>query len=41
MAHARTLLRHPDTIVTSTRLLVAMRGNPEHTESSYLRSYLQ
>lgn len=35
-----TLLRHPGTLVTSRDLLTALRGDPEHTESSYLRIYM-
>lgn len=35
-----TLLRHPGTLVTSRDLLSAVRGEPEHTESSYLRIYM-
>jgi two-component system KDP operon response regulator KdpE len=34
------LLRHPGTLVTSAQLLTALRGDPEHTESSYLRIYM-
>lgn len=34
------LLRHPGTLVTSRELLTALRGDPEHTESSYLRIYM-
>jgi two-component system KDP operon response regulator KdpE len=35
-----TLLRHPGTLVTSRELLTALRGDPEHTDSSYLRIYM-
>lgn len=34
------LLRHPGSLVTSHELLVALRGDSEHTESSYLRIYM-
>lgn len=34
------LLRHPGRLVTSAELLTALRGDPEHTESSYLRIYM-
>jgi two-component system KDP operon response regulator KdpE len=34
------LLRNPGTLVTSRELLTALRGDPEHTESSYLRIYM-
>jgi two-component system, OmpR family, KDP operon response regulator KdpE len=34
------LLRHPGTLITSRQLLTALRGDPEHTESSYLRIYM-
>jgi two-component system KDP operon response regulator KdpE len=34
------LLHHPGTLVTSDELLTALRGDPEHTESSYLRIYM-
>jgi two-component system KDP operon response regulator KdpE len=34
------LLRHPGSLVTSRELLTALRGDPEHTESSYLRIYI-
>jgi two-component system KDP operon response regulator KdpE len=35
------LLRRPGRLTTPTELLVAMRGDPEHTERSYLRIYIQ
>jgi two-component system KDP operon response regulator KdpE len=35
------LLRRPGMLVTPTELLVAMRGDPEHTDRSYLRIYMQ
>ncbi len=35
------LLRNPGSLVTTTELLTAMRGHPEHTERSYLRIYMQ
>jgi two-component system KDP operon response regulator KdpE len=35
------LVRHPNTLVTSSQLLLAMRGDPDHTERSYLRIYMQ
>ena len=35
-----TLVRHPGRLITSRELLTALRGDPEHTESSYLRIYL-
>jgi two-component system, OmpR family, KDP operon response regulator KdpE len=34
------LLRHPRRLVTSRELLTAVRGDPDHTERSYLRIYL-
>jgi two-component system KDP operon response regulator KdpE len=34
------LLRHPGRLVTGRELLTAVRGDPDHTESSYLRIYL-
>jgi two-component system KDP operon response regulator KdpE len=34
------LVRNPGTLVTSRELLTALRGDPEHTESSYLRIYM-
>jgi two-component system KDP operon response regulator KdpE len=34
------LLRQPGRLVTGRELLTAVRGDPEHTESSYLRIYL-
>ncbi len=37
----KVLLSRPGSLVTAAELLVAMRGSPEHTESSYLRIYLQ
>ncbi len=36
-----SLLHHPGMLLTPTELLVAMRGDPEHTERSYLRIYMQ
>jgi two-component system KDP operon response regulator KdpE len=36
-----TLLRRPGMLTTPSELLVAMRGDPEHTERSYLRIYMQ
>jgi two-component system, OmpR family, KDP operon response regulator KdpE len=35
------LLRRPGTLVTGADLLTAMRGDPRHTERSYLRIYMQ
>lgn len=35
------LLRNPGSLVTTTQLLTVMRGQPEHTERSYLRIYMQ
>ena len=35
------LLRNPNTLVTTQELLTAMRGDPHHTERSYLRIYMQ
>jgi two-component system KDP operon response regulator KdpE len=35
------LLRNPGSLITTTQLLTAMRGQPEHTERSYLRIYMQ
>jgi two-component system KDP operon response regulator KdpE len=35
------LLRRPGLLTTSSELLTAMRGAPEHTERSYLRIYMQ
>lgn len=35
------LLRNPGSLVTTAELLTAMRGQPEHTERSYLRIYMQ
>jgi two-component system, OmpR family, KDP operon response regulator KdpE len=35
------LLRRPGALITPTELLLAMRGDPEHTERSYLRIYMQ
>jgi two-component system KDP operon response regulator KdpE len=35
------LLRRPGMLTTPTDLLTAMRGDPAHTERSYLRIYLQ
>jgi two-component system KDP operon response regulator KdpE len=35
------LLRRPGMLISPADLLVAMRGGPEHTESSYLRIYMQ
>jgi two-component system KDP operon response regulator KdpE len=34
------LLRHSGRLVTSRELLTAVRGDPDHTERSYLRIYL-
>lgn len=34
------LLAHPGSLVTSYELLIALRGDSEHTESSYLRIYM-
>jgi two-component system KDP operon response regulator KdpE len=34
------LLRHPRSLVTARELLTAVRGDPDHTEGSYLRIYL-
>jgi two-component system KDP operon response regulator KdpE len=34
------LLRQPGRLVTARELLTAVRGDPDHTESSYLRIYL-
>ncbi len=34
------LVRHPGRLVTARELLTAVRGDPEHTEGSYLRIYL-
>ena len=36
-----TLLRRPGKLITPGELLTAMRGDPAHTERSYLRIYLQ
>ena len=36
-----TLLRRPGMLTTQAELLTAMRGEPEHTERSYLRIYMQ
>jgi two-component system KDP operon response regulator KdpE len=33
------LLRDPDRLVTTRELLTGVRGDPDHTESSYLRIY--
>ncbi|MGN6607470.1 MAG: response regulator [Jatrophihabitans sp.] len=35
------LLRRPGRLITPTDLLTAVRGAPDHTESSYLRIYMQ
>jgi two-component system KDP operon response regulator KdpE len=35
------LLRRPGGLTTANELLIAMRGDPEHTERSYLRIYMQ
>lgn len=35
------LLRNPNTLVTTRELLTVMRGDPHHTERSYLRIYMQ
>jgi two-component system KDP operon response regulator KdpE len=37
----QVLLRNPGTLITTSELLVAMRGDPHHTERSYLRIYMQ
>lgn len=34
------LVRHPGRLVTRTELLTALRGGPDHTDSSYLRIYV-
>lgn len=34
------LLRHPGRLITGRDLLIAIRRDPDHTESSYLRIYL-
>ena len=34
------LINHPGSLVTSNELLTALRGESEHTESSYLRIYM-
>ena len=34
------LLRHPGRLINGEDLLLAIRRDPEHTESSYLRIYL-
>jgi two-component system KDP operon response regulator KdpE len=34
-------LRRPGMLTTPVELLVAMRGDPEHTERSYLHIYMQ
>ena len=34
------LLRHPGRLISGQDLLLAIRRDPEHTESSYLRIYL-
>ncbi|MDQ2749273.1 MAG: response regulator transcription factor [Actinomycetota bacterium] len=34
------LVRHPGKLVTGRALLTELRGNPEHTDPSYLRSYI-
>jgi two-component system, OmpR family, KDP operon response regulator KdpE len=34
------LLRHPGTLVSARALLTALRGDPAHTDSSYLRIYM-
>ena len=36
-----TLLRRPGMLTTPAELLIAMRGDPQHTEQSYLRIYMQ
>jgi two-component system KDP operon response regulator KdpE len=35
------LLRRPGVLITPTELLLVMRGDPAHTERSYLRIYMQ
>lgn len=35
------LLRNPGSLVTTNDILTAMRGQPDHTERSYLRIYMQ
>lgn len=35
------LLGNPGSLVTTRELLTAMRGDPDHTERSYLRIYMQ
>ena len=35
------MLRRPGMLVSPTELLMAMRGDPAHTERSYLRIYMQ
>jgi two-component system KDP operon response regulator KdpE len=35
-----TLLRNPGRLITARELLTSVRGDPEHTEGSYLRIYL-
>ena len=35
------LLNNAGSLVTTTELLTAMRGHPDHTERSYLRIYMQ
>ena len=34
------LLRHPGRLLTGKQLLTELRGDPEHTDSSYLRIYM-
>jgi two-component system KDP operon response regulator KdpE len=34
------LLRNPDKLITQRHLLIALRGQPDHTDSSYLRIYM-
>ena len=34
------LLRHPGTLVTRRHLLTALRGQPDHSDPSYLRIYM-
>jgi two-component system KDP operon response regulator KdpE len=34
------LLHNPDKLITSRQLLIALRGQPDHTDRSYLRIYM-
>ncbi len=34
------LILHPGVLVSSDELLTSLRGDPRHTESSYLRIYM-